>query len=253
MRVVAVAMVKNERDVIGFTVAHLLNEGVDRVVIADNLSTDGTFEWLTECAKTHPDIAVIRDTERGYYQAQKMNALAASFAEEGDWVVPFDADELWHAEGGTLAEVLREADDADAFTAAPFVHVPTLTDDTTDTNPFTRIRHRMDTPEPFPKTCLRWNPGVRIEAGNHFATGVGHAVAGVVGVRHFQYRTLGQVNRKVHDGAAALRAANAPRTMGAHWHNLAALHPAQLHDWWVAYVTQPGLVDDPAPYAVCPR
>ncbi len=42
MTVVAIMMVKDEADIIGHTLDHLHAQGIDHVVIADNMSTDNT-------------------------------------------------------------------------------------------------------------------------------------------------------------------------------------------------------------------
>ena len=44
--IIGVCMVRDEADVIGTVCAHLLAEGVDRLIVADNLSSDDTRDIL---------------------------------------------------------------------------------------------------------------------------------------------------------------------------------------------------------------
>src|SRR4051812_23555139 len=143
-------MVRDELDILPYTIQHLLLEGVDRVLVADNMSTDGTLAWLNTAPSK---VQVIRDEEVGYYQARKMTDLAARAAEPDDWVVPFDADELW-----TGIDKLRDLD-ANLAYARPYVHVPTLTDNDDNLNPCTRLEHRMRGPEQQSKVAFRWREG----------------------------------------------------------------------------------------------
>ncbi len=242
-------MVRDEADVISHTLAHMAEQGFDRIVVADNRSVDGTREILEAYAENFWPLFVIEDDpEVAYLQSSKMSALAGRHAEEGDWVIPFDADEVWHPlKEGHLAYALQ-ATDADIAAATPFVHVPTDFDLWTDPNPLTRIAHRQQSPEPHPKVAFRWQPGARIEMGNHGVVGVGYRVAhDVIGVRHFQYRSLEQVRRKVTNGVEAYSATNFGAMVGTHWKALAALDDESLAKWWDEYTHQDGLIRDPAP------
>ena len=47
----AVSVVKNELDIIPYVLDHFFAQGIDRIIIADNLSTDGTREYLRQRAQ----------------------------------------------------------------------------------------------------------------------------------------------------------------------------------------------------------
>ena len=98
----AITMVKNEADIIDRSVQHLLKQGVDHVLVADNLSTDATPDILTRLSRDHP-VHVAHDRDPAHYQSWKMGLLAQAARRSGaDWIVPFDADELWFGARGTL-------------------------------------------------------------------------------------------------------------------------------------------------------
>jgi hypothetical protein len=70
----AVTMVRDEADIIEGTIRHMADE-VDGVIVADNLSVDGTSKILAELA-AELGIIVVADIEPAYHQAVKMTALA---------------------------------------------------------------------------------------------------------------------------------------------------------------------------------
>lgn len=213
---IAITMARNEEDIIGKTVAHLMTQGVDVVYVADNLSTD----WTASVAEIAGAI-VVPDRDPAYRQSAKMTRLAERFAHEGEWVIPFDADEYWSG----LAKL--ESADCDIAPAAPHVHV--------------HGDRRALMNEPQPKVAFRWRPGATISLGNHWVEGAGDRITyGLINVCHHQYRTLEQVKRKVCDGTRALDLAGFEKdSYGAHWRELAALDDEALEAWWATYTNQP--------------
>jgi len=98
-------MVRNEVDLIRVNVLHHLALGLDRLLIVDNGSTDGTSQVLTALSGD-PRVRWTRDTGP-YRQAEIWTELAQEAHKEGaDWVVPVDADEFLHCRGGKLKDVL---------------------------------------------------------------------------------------------------------------------------------------------------
>lgn len=53
-KVWAVGMMRDEADVAADVIAHLIDEGVNGIIVADNNSTDGTREILAQVAKDAP-------------------------------------------------------------------------------------------------------------------------------------------------------------------------------------------------------
>ena len=225
--IVAVSMVRDEQDVIGYTLAHMLTQ-VDHAIIADNLSTDSTRAIL----QRFDHVTIVDDPVLAYMQADKMTTLAHQAGDMGaTWVVPFDADEAWY-----LPDL--EALDAEVLTCRPHVYVPQPSDDETDPNPITRIQWRVSEPERQHKVCFRYHPHAALHMGQHDVNRPGRRVeAGAV--RHYQYRTLDQVRRKVSNGTQAYAAADLPSLYGSHWRDLAERDDAALEAWWDVYVNQP--------------
>lgn len=230
MKVTAVAMVKDEADIIEATVGHMLTQ-VDEVIVADNDSTDGTPNLLRNMG----GVVVLNDPECGYYQSRKMTGLARLACERGArWVVPFDADELWTSRWGRLADVLADADrDYGLVTAELFDHVATAVDpscgDALDQLPWRR-RHSL----PLCKVAVRADPDMVIEQGNHWARlpiPPRYPSTPALTVHHYPYRTVEQLVRKVRNGAAAYAATEGiDESVGAHWRQWGRFDDDQIRD-----------------------
>jgi glycosyltransferase involved in cell wall biosynthesis len=109
MLVYGISMVRNEADIIRLNVLYHLASGIDRMLVVDNGSTDGTDWALQRLSLEHPEVRWSRD-DGPFLPSRVMTKLAREAFEEGaDWVVPVDADEFWHAPGG-LRRVLENAE-----------------------------------------------------------------------------------------------------------------------------------------------
>ncbi|MCH1882344.1 glycosyltransferase family 2 protein [Agrococcus sp. ARC_14] len=103
-------MVRDEADVIAATIEHHLAEGVDRILVTDNASVDGTREILADYARAAP-VTVFDDPEHRKQQAEVVTRMARLAATEhaADWVINGDADEFVLAGERTVAEALALA------------------------------------------------------------------------------------------------------------------------------------------------
>lgn len=268
MSVVGVAMVKDEADVIAGVVAHMCNQ-VDAVIVADNGSTDGTLEILWGLLSGLP-VTLIDDPEVAYRQSDKMTALANRAAADGaQWIVPFDADEIWYSTSGRpIREVLggMGADDPAAVRVPILNHLRT-SHDVKDPDPFWSMVYRQHSPQDLGKVAFRWEPGATIHQGNHGVTLPAADPCGLIqsGVdtgqlelRHFPIRSADHLIRKARNGGAAYAAiADSPPTEGGHWKGWYsilqdqgedALREAYWLNWFYPYPDDAGLVRNPAPY-----
>jgi len=252
---VAVTMVRDEQDIIGYTLTHLLAEGVDHIIVADNQSTDQTRPILEALADGHP-VTVLDDPEQGYYQAKKMTRLAhMAYGMGATWVLPFDADELWYSPAGLLADVLWGCQ-ADVIQATEHKHWPTHHDPPDVPNPFLAMPYREQTPNRLAKVVFRAHPQAALHMGNHDVERPGERMGGLLEMRHFPYRSFPQFAHKVKVGREAYEATNLHTGYGTHWRTMGALSDDELHDEWDLLVEgRPGLpwlqhqalVHDPAP------
>lgn len=255
MTVAAVMMVKDEVDVVGYTIEHLLTQ-VDHVYVLDNGSTDGTRDLLRYC----PDrVTVEDDPEVGYWQSRKTTELAARALQDGHrWAVPVDADELWTTDDGrTIRDLLLgQTPDVQLVKAVMWHYLPTGHDDLAEPDPFRRIGWRLPAPGALPKVACRTSPRLVIHAGNHGADtdpADGHLTAGGLTIRHYSWRSKEQYVKKIVNGAAAYRATDLPDDVGAHWRMFGPSPDADRiaahfdRHFWRRDPHADGLVYDPAP------
>lgn len=246
--IVAVGMVKDEGDVIGCTIRHMWAEGIDRVLVADNLSSDETRPTLDLMAAHDSRLEVVDDPEFGYYQSRKMSGLAQQAFDEGaEWVVPFDADEIIYKPGhGTVGDFLNGLpDDVGIVEILGWDHLPSLADDANEPCPFRRIARRRDYPQRLPKVAFRAADDVFVHMGNHDANVSGRRVNGLE-LRHFQYRSLEQMTGKLRNGRAVYEATDIHEMHGTHWREGGALSVRDLNEKWADLLAEDS-VFDPAP------
>lgn len=255
MSVCAVMLVKDEADIIGVTLRHLLWH-VDHVIVQDNMSTDGTGALLNAVAEADPRITVLEDDEVGYYQSIKTSSLALRAFHMGhEWALPCDADEIWYtADGRAIRDYLAGvAPDVRVIQAQLFNHLPTGEDDPDDENPVTRIQWRQREPAPLFKVCARTGPDLFIEMGNHSAKFDGHGLTvGGLRIRHFSWRSADQYVRKIRNGQAAYAATNMDESVGAHWRMFSEVDDQGIRDHYFRWFcpadpTAAELMHDPAP------
>jgi hypothetical protein len=251
MKIIGVSMVKDEDDVIDFTIRNLIeNQGIDHLIIADNLSTDGT----TEILKSHKDfVTYLLDDEVGYFQSEKMTRLAKlAFTEFGaDIVVPFDADEFWTGKNIPLANILKECPD-------DIIHIHlynyfTSKLDKNIFNPFERIVNRDINNAPLNKVAIRKMNEFTIHQGNHSASGSGSVgIAYNCMIGHFPWRSFSQFRNKVENGYRAYTASGLPEDMGTHWRSYGRILHEQgedalreVYETWFCDPSEIDTVEDP--------
>lgn len=223
----AIAMVKNEADILAAVIDHLFRQGVDRMLVVDNGSTDGTLDLVRALATQHP-IDIGTDDEVGYFQSHKMSVLAAHARRAGaDWVIPFDADEFWFAEGMTVAERLRAATgtrvEAQIRNLFPTPAHPRIT----DLDAPLRLDMR---PHLLRKVAARTHPLLWIGMGNHTALRPGMSDGGLH-ILHAPWRSEEQLMRKLRQGARAY-AGTGIDTLGGHWKSLGDADEQRLRNLW---------------------
>ena len=239
----AVTMVRNEEDIIVHAVENLLAQGVDRVLVADNLSTDATRDVLLPLVHSGR-VILISDMLNAYWQSEKMTRLARLATLAGaEWIVPFDADEIWLTESGLPLRAFFDACDADIVFADMHHYAPIEV--SSSDNPVARYQLREPASGPK-KVAFRSNYLARIWTGNHTVLHPGVATGGLT-IAHYPYRSFEQMERKIRIGAKALEATTHEVSVGSHWRHLARNSPEEQQSHWQELVARSDLVHDPVP------
>jgi hypothetical protein len=173
MRLVAVSIVKNEADIIEAFVRHSL-AWVDRHLVFDHDSTDGTREILQALRAEGLRVELFTDDALGNLQQARSNHLVRHAATEvqADWILPLDADEILTGPGRPELEKYLAALPPDQPASLPLLnYYPTAEDDPAEANPVLRLRHCQRTPSVTRKVviprALALDPGVAAGKGSH--------------------------------------------------------------------------------------
>jgi Glycosyl transferase family 2 len=222
MPIVAVATIKNEADVIEAMVRHNL-AFVDRMVVLDNGSSDGTLDVLRLLEKERLPLEVVVDRTLGKYQSRRMTRLIKEYAVgryRAAWVLPLDADEFISLPDDESLVPQRVGHNE--ILMMPWrTYVPQTSDDPNETNPVVRIRHRSVAP------ATRWKvliPGAVaadenfiLPQGSHEAHRGRMVVASrlhpVAALAHYPLRSKAQMLSKIVVNSLQYR------VMGAHSDN----------------------------------
>jgi hypothetical protein len=259
--VIGITRALNETDIIDASMMRMLTQ-VDHIIVGVGPSTDGTSEQLATLAAQHP-ITLVPDGALSWQQRDVMTGYAQTARDMGaSWVVPFDVDEVWHADEGTVAEALTGLDRHVVLAPARLLtHCVTSEDDCSEADPISRMCWRSVEMLPLPKVACRALPGLRIGHGNHSASFDGMRrpaeVNGVLGARHYPYRSPEQFIKRVRGAWPQLRDSGLPESHGAHmWaygRELDAGGPEALEKWFRDGMffedpaSNPDLIHDPCP------
>jgi glycosyltransferase involved in cell wall biosynthesis len=208
-----VGIVRDEADMIETTVTRMLRQ-VDHVLVADNRSVDGTGEILRSLDR----VTVVVDPDPNFadQQARKTTALAGLAAQRGaDWVVPFDADEVWVADDGRIGDLLDDLPDHILLARAVMRNHVSTDRDPPGSDPPSRMVYRLPEFGRFGKVACRTRPDLSIVKGNHHASYGGdfeaRRVDGLLSIHHFPIRSVEQFVAKARQRADELSLATIPK------------------------------------------
>lgn len=229
-----VTLVKDEDDIIGRVVEHLVRQGVSHLLVSDNGSSDGTVDTVRRSCDPRR-LTLVHDPVREFFQALKMTNLSRYAWRGGaDWVLPFDADEFWFGNDARLADVLA-GHTGDVVEAR--VH-----------NVFPSREHGwvIDTsPHAQGKVCFRSDPDAVLTQGSHTVHHPGGPPQGddVVTVLHVPWRSREQLEAKLTKGVRAYEGTGSLAERGTHWVRFAGLTSDRAQQVWDA-ISRGEPVDD---------
>lgn len=115
MKLAAVAMVRNEADIVESFVRHNL-QYLDRIVVVDHNSDDGTAGILANLQREGLPITIERETTLAFNQAERLtdDARNLAIAHKPDWIFCLDADEFLRTPSRAALESVLDGTPGDA-------------------------------------------------------------------------------------------------------------------------------------------
>lgn len=231
MKLIMTMMVRDEADVIRPVIEHHRAQGIDRLIVTDNGSVDGTTEVLEEYA-ADGFVDLRRDPVHRKQQSEVVTAMArdAYTLYQADWVINADADEFWVARdpARTVRDVLEQTPEVFQAFLVPVVDMtgaPAL-----DGSGFDRLVYRDQRSlaqlhgvglraHSTPDAIHVGSPDVVVAQGNHSVSLESRgrpARDDSLEVLHLPWRSWAQYSRKVEAAGRAYTAPGAPQPSPNH-------------------------------------
>jgi hypothetical protein len=215
MKLVMTLLVRDEQDILESNIDYHLSQGIDFIIVTDNLSVDRTPEILDRYRKRGV-LHVIKETRDDYSQHEWVTRMARMAASDygADWVINNDADEFWWPETDRdLRSYFSRIPEAIQAITVKRDNFPIVYTEVSDDKPFyerliyrdTASENPLGRPLP-PKVCHRAHPNIKVQQGNHRITLAGNHLTtawGELTIFHFPARSYTQFQNKIRLGGAA--------------------------------------------------
>lgn len=219
---ISFSVVKNEADIIEAFIRHNLNY-VDRMVIADNLSTDNTIKILYSLKKEGLPIDIFNDPDPAHSQCKKITSLYFMYAEQHDLnhVFFLDADEFLCGDINFIDKPLPPGSVYNIPLKTYIMGNP----NPSEKNALLNMRRCFKMDNATLKVSLRHDPSsyrrTVIADGNHYVLRDGSVVDAQPAdlfLAHFPFRSKNQFLSKIIMGRIGLALYSAKdELIGGHW------------------------------------
>lgn len=207
MKIVSTMIVKNEEDIIEACLNNTLSQ-CDRVLLADNESSDKTLE----IASKFKEIEIY--SFPGLYKHGEAHNMLINKCSEYDWVVPIDADEIWHG-------IINACSSASTHTlVVPTIkHYMAMVDECIfkqENFPYFKMEGILEHPRLIFRPTHMGRP-VCVDDGCHNNGIKDSSVTNLVAIDHFPKRSSNQYHKKISHGYGSFIKRKTPDQVGRHW------------------------------------
>ena len=226
LKLVMTLLVRDEIDIVSSNIAYHKARGVDHFVVTDNLSRDGTAEFLMDLERDGL-IDLIHEKDDTYAQSAWVSRMAQIAAERhgADWIVNSDVDEFWWPAFKSLKDICLELPvDVFALSVARTNFLPPLKDVDFPLGAMTirrAVSKNMFGKILPPKVMHRAATSVIVSQGNHSVSvpsGSRIVSSSELEILHFPLRAYSQFENKISNGGAAYgRNATLSPNVGRAW------------------------------------
>lgn len=214
--IIATILVRDEEDILEYTIENIIRQGVGIIVATDNGSKDDSRKILEKYkqVKVIIDEPLFNHDQRAW--VTRMAKIAVNY--NPDWIVHIDSDELWVG----LNKLVYEDHQGYLKIPAIYQHPPVSHKDwNLELNKHClKLGSLVGLSNTMPKVIHRSSKYVVIGNGNHTVSGCGEEkIIDYVEIHHYPVRTYNQFTRKVVQGAMAIlsQTDSAKSDAGNHW------------------------------------
>lgn len=217
-------LVRDEEDIVAANIRYHLEQGVDHIIVTDNLSADRTTEIVKEFERQGV-ATYLHEPDTTYKQSQWVSRMAAMACEAGArWVINNDADEFWLTTGGGTLGAWFNRLQWPNIALAPRHDFVCLDE---GTGPFwkrmiyrkSESNNSLGLPLP-PKAAHRAARRLIVEQGNHDVQGFiwKRRQRSGLEILHFPLRSAQPYIRKIRNGGSSYAAnTELPESTGMTW------------------------------------
>jgi len=211
MKLHGICLIKNEFDILRYSMREAAR-WFDRIYIYDNGSTDGTWELAQELAKELPQMVIFKRDERPYRDCLRHEVFNSHRHEASvdDWWCRLDADEVYidnpreflaavprrhHVVWSVHLQFQLTEEDLARFSPEDEVAVPEFT---AASLPRCYVANASEA------RFFRHRPGLEWPADGSWPRHMGLVTPKRIRLRHLQYRSPGQIQRRLDTRALAV-------------------------------------------------
>lgn len=216
MILVLTLLCRNEEDIISSTINFHLSQGIDKIIVTDNASTDGTRSILKTFERDER-VIVLDEVSHTHDQSKWVTRMSNVAKDDlgANWIIHSDADEFWLPKHGSLRDCLSSLPcdcDAISIKRSNLLPPPLGCPSTIPFYESMTIKEKQSLNsfgyELPPKVCHRSLADITVADGNHTIyhknTTIPAPLCSDIEIFHYPVRSFRQFEQKIRLGSKAI-------------------------------------------------